>query len=173
MPFVLGMEGNMSIDKQNDSRAIRIHPQPGSEYLSELVRWVLSRMESGIAEVPERGSCGSGQQVLFDIDLDGSRYLLIKAVHKEAPKPALSPRQREIVRRVALGHQNKVIAAAFGISTWTVSTHLRRIFSKLGVSSRAAMVARAAELGAASALPVRPWSRSQAPISRPSSLSHP
>jgi DNA-binding CsgD family transcriptional regulator len=28
------------------------------------------------------------------------------------------------------------------ISSWTVSTHLRRIFTKLGVSSRAAMVAK-------------------------------
>ena len=89
----------------------------------------------------------SSQQVLFDIDLDGSRYVLIKAVPKPARGLPLSPRQREIVRRVALGHQNKVIAAAFGISTWTVSTHMRRIFTKLGVSSRAAMVAKAAELG--------------------------
>jgi hypothetical protein len=28
-----------------------------------------------------------------------------------------------------------------GISSWTVCTHLRRIFAKMGVGSRAAMVA--------------------------------
>jgi hypothetical protein len=43
---------------------------------------------------------------------------------------------------VAIGHPNKAIAAVLEISSWTVCTHLRRIFAKLGVSSRAAMVAR-------------------------------
>lgn len=33
------------------------------------------------------------------------------------------------------------------ISAWTVCTHLRRIFAKLGVGSRAAMVAELLELG--------------------------
>jgi len=57
---------------------------------------------------------------------------------------ALSPREQEIVRLVAEGHPNKIIAAELDISAWTVGTHLRRIFAKLGVASRAAMVARMA-----------------------------
>jgi DNA-binding CsgD family transcriptional regulator len=61
----------------------------------------------------------------------------------------LTPREREIVRMVARGHQNKVIAAVLNISSWTVCTHLRRIFSKVGVSSRAAMVAKLADSGIA------------------------
>jgi DNA-binding CsgD family transcriptional regulator len=81
-------------------------------------------------------------RVVFDLDVDGSRYILIKAEPAEPGAPSLSPREREIVRMVALGHQNKVIAGALNISSWTVSTHLRRIFTKLGVSSRAAMVAK-------------------------------
>ncbi len=59
---------------------------------------------------------------------------------------SLSPREREIVHMVALGHQNKVIAAVLHISSWTVCTHLRRIFAKLGVTSRAAMVAKVADI---------------------------
>ncbi|HEU5298659.1 MAG TPA: LuxR C-terminal-related transcriptional regulator [bacterium] len=56
--------------------------------------------------------------------------------------PRLSPREREIVLLVAQGYPTKAIARQLGISIWTVSTHLRRIFARLGVQSRAAMVAR-------------------------------
>jgi DNA-binding CsgD family transcriptional regulator len=86
------------------------------------------------------------EQVLFDIDVDGHRYLLIKTVPVERCALSLSPREREIVRMVAQGRQNKVIASVLNISSWTVCTHLRRIFAKLGVTSRAAMVARVADI---------------------------
>jgi DNA-binding CsgD family transcriptional regulator len=53
----------------------------------------------------------------------------------------LSPRELEIARLVALGHTNRMVAYELVISLWTVSAHLRRIYAKLGVSTRAAMVA--------------------------------
>jgi DNA-binding CsgD family transcriptional regulator len=59
----------------------------------------------------------------------------------------LSPREQEIVRMVAKGHPNKIIADVLNISSWTVCTHLRRIFAKLGVGSRAAMVAQLLQVG--------------------------
>jgi hypothetical protein len=46
---------------------------------------------------------------------------------------------------VAKGYPNKTIAGVLNISCWTVGTHLRRIFAKLGVASRAAMIARIME----------------------------
>jgi DNA-binding CsgD family transcriptional regulator len=88
----------------------------------------------------------ASEQVLFDIDVDGNRYVLIKTVPVERSTLSLSPREREIVRMVALGRQNKVIASVLNISSWTVCTHLRRIFAKLGVTSRAAMVAKVADI---------------------------
>lgn len=54
----------------------------------------------------------------------------------------LSPRECEIARLVASDLTNKEIAAVLEISEWTVSTHLRRMFSKLSVHSKAGMVAR-------------------------------
>ena len=42
---------------------------------------------------------------------------------------------------------NKTIAAVLDISSWTVCTYLRRLFAKLNVCSRAAMVARLIEEG--------------------------
>jgi DNA-binding CsgD family transcriptional regulator len=89
----------------------------------------------------------SSEQMLMDVDLDGQRYLLIR-MPAVAPKGvSLSPREVEIVRLVAEGHQNKVIANVLEISSWTVCTHIRRVFAKFGVTSRAAMVARVAALG--------------------------
>lgn len=84
----------------------------------------------------------SAENVLVDTELDGMRYLLIRMPGTEQNRAALSPRELEIVRMVAQGHQNKTIAGILNISTWTVCAHVRRIFAKLGVSSRAAMVAR-------------------------------
>ncbi|MGO9779493.1 MAG: helix-turn-helix domain-containing protein [Streptosporangiaceae bacterium] len=43
---------------------------------------------------------------------------------------------------VASGQPNKTIASVLEISSWTVASHLRRIFMKLNVSSRAAMATR-------------------------------
>jgi DNA-binding CsgD family transcriptional regulator len=87
------------------------------------------------------------EEVLLDRDIEGFRYLLIRMPQVKA-RIRLSPREQEIVRMVAKGHPNKVIADVLNISSWTVCTHLRRIFAKLGVGSRAAMVAQLLEIGA-------------------------
>lgn len=62
------------------------------------------------------------------------------------PKEILSERELQIVELVAQGKANKQIAKKLKISEWTVSTHLRRVFSKLEVDSRAEMVYRCAPL---------------------------
>jgi DNA-binding CsgD family transcriptional regulator len=86
-----------------------------------------------------------GSLVLLDTEIDGVRCVLTR---KDTPAAAqvLSPREQEIARMIAKGLPNKTIAAVLDISSWTVGTYLRRIFAKLGVSSRAAMVAKMSEL---------------------------
>lgn len=59
---------------------------------------------------------------------------------------SLTRRESDIVRLVAADLCNKQIADRLQISEWTVGTHMRRIFAKLGVRSRAAMVFRAMSL---------------------------
>ena len=91
---------------------------------------------------------GDGQTVLLDVEVDDMRCILIRLPHNSSRMQVmLSPREHEIVRMVAQGYPNKTIAAVLDISSWTVGTHLRRIFAKLGVGSRAAMVARLLERG--------------------------
>jgi DNA-binding CsgD family transcriptional regulator len=89
----------------------------------------------------------SSEQIILDTEFDGYRYLLVKMPLPLGNKIHLSPREQEIARMVAKGHPNKVIADVLNISSWTVCTHLRRIFAKLGVCSRASMVARLLEIG--------------------------
>ncbi|WP_244237625.1 response regulator transcription factor [Corallococcus llansteffanensis] len=87
-----------------------------------------------------------------ELIIDGQRYHLVPASFpepKQEPKSEptsdlrlLTARERQVVSCVCAGLGNKQIAAKLGISTWTVAAHLRRIFVKLGVDTRAAMVSR-------------------------------
>ena len=87
-------------------------------------------------------------QVILDVQLDGARYTLTRFYPTRSERSvSLSPREREIARLVAKGLPNKSIAAVLDISPWTVATHLRRIFGKLGVNSRAEMVAKVLRAG--------------------------
>jgi DNA-binding CsgD family transcriptional regulator len=74
------------------------------------------------------------------LEHDNVRCVLV--VSPQVPRHALSPRELQIARLVADGATNRAIASSLDISLWTVSTHMRRIFAKLGVCSRAEMVAQ-------------------------------
>jgi len=107
---------------------------------------ILSKTECEQTSAPP-APVSSSEKVLVDIEVDGCRYLLIRMATPDHGPVRLSPREQEIVRMVAKGHPNKIIADVLNISSWTVCTHLRRIFAKLGVGSRAAMVAQLLQVG--------------------------
>ena len=64
-----------------------------------------------------------------------------------ASDPTLTTREQEIVRLVVAGRSNDEIGAALAIATKTVEGHLRRVFDRLGIESRAALSARAVAEG--------------------------
>ena len=113
--------------------------------VDELLRRFLGQVAGSLEPLSRSLQSPNQEEIIIDTIVDGARYLLIRM---SAPAPAfvsLTPREQEIVRMVAKGYPNKTIAGVLNISCWTVGTHLRRIFAKLGVASRAAMIARLME----------------------------
>jgi DNA-binding NarL/FixJ family response regulator len=114
--------------------------------LETLVRKLVALASNEPGAYADGSNCGK-EQVIFDVEIDGVRCLLTRLEKSPTSRISFSPRESEIARMVAKGYPNKTIAAVLEISSWTVCTHLRRMFAKLGVSSRAAMVARMMDAG--------------------------
>ena len=63
-----------------------------------------------------------------------------------APEP-LTRREKDVLRLLAGGRNNREVADVLGTSEGTVKNHCSNIFSKLGVRDRTRAVLRALELG--------------------------
>jgi len=61
------------------------------------------------------------------------------------PSDALTPRELEVLRLIALGHTNAEIAGDLFLSIRTIETHRANLQAKLGVSGRAELVRCALE----------------------------
>jgi DNA-binding NarL/FixJ family response regulator len=80
----------------------------------------------------------------------GETYLPPQLAAKLAERvsgEALSPREIDVLRRMAVGKSNKEIGAELFISEGTVKTHIKSIFNKLDVVSRTEAVATANRRG--------------------------
>jgi two-component system, NarL family, nitrate/nitrite response regulator NarL len=84
---------------------------------------------------------GAGQFWL----VNESMAMLVQALRDSLPHEAeaksqndykLTPREAEIMDKIAQGHSNKEVGQAFSICERTVKHHLTSIFTKVGVSSR-------------------------------------
>jgi DNA-binding CsgD family transcriptional regulator len=74
-------------------------------------------------------------------DRDGRRYFIVR----RRPEPTgdfmgLTPRERDVVSRVALGESGKLVGYRFGISQARVSAALRSAMKKLLVRTAAQLV---------------------------------
>lgn len=104
--------------------------------VSRILQGILERVDTSSPTAEDHKT----SEIVATAIVEGVGYAVVRLDDSE-PFADLSPRESEIVRLVAEGMPNKGIAEILDISPWTVATHIRRIFTKLGVHSRAHMVA--------------------------------
>lgn len=85
----------------------------------------------------------------IDPDLRG-RSDELTALFGAGGRPALAPRERQLVGFVRRGLRNREIAEQLGVTEGTVKVYLHTIFEKLGVNSRTELAIRADEFLAGS-----------------------
>jgi DNA-binding CsgD family transcriptional regulator len=108
------------------------------------------------SEIDQKPNIKSTQEnspytILGWFELEASKYAIVKLKQSDENRDLnltqlLTDRELQVATLIASGHSNKQAAQQLNISEWTVSAHLRRIFMKLNVDSRSAMVYRCASL---------------------------
>lgn len=71
-----------------------------------------------------------------------------RSAQRDARLASITPREREVMRLVAAGKLNKVIADELNVAVRTVEVHRARVFAKLGVRSAAELATLLAQDGA-------------------------
>jgi len=127
-----------------------------AEFCPSAPRMMMSGREDGLAQLRAQQAGARGfvvkasppETILATIDgvLAGQPHFARGYGSCDA-KPALSPRQTEVMELLAIGCANKEIRYRLNIAERTVRAHLTEIFNVLGVNSRVQAILRARELG--------------------------
>ncbi len=136
MPNLDGIEATRAILGENERVQIVILTS-----LSDRAR-ILAALDAGAVgyllkdSEPEEliGAVRAAARGESPLDPRAARTVLsARATHEQAQ---LSDREREVLRCVAAGMPNKLIARELGISEKTVKAHLTRVFQQIGVTDR-------------------------------------
>jgi two-component system invasion response regulator UvrY len=79
----------------------------------------------------------AGQRYLTDEAAEALALCVAKGSIGQAPLDALSMRELQVLRRLAMGQTNREIAGAYHISIKTVDTYRARLLKKLGLRNNA------------------------------------
>jgi DNA-binding NarL/FixJ family response regulator len=72
---------------------------------------------------------------------------IAEALAEHVADDALTDREVEVLRRVAVGTANKIIAFELSVSEATIKAHMKNILAKLGANDRTHAVTIAAKRG--------------------------
>ena len=132
-----------------------------------IVGLTVSEDEEDVAQMLTAGACGyilkdSGPTELvraiedahagrFPLDRSVAQKMVSRLVRMSARREVrtlepLTPREKQVMLLVVHGLPNKAIAQQLGSSESTIKTHLREVFRKLNVDSRAAAAAKAVNM---------------------------
>ena len=113
---------------------------------------ILAAVEAGAAgyllkDAPPEELLGAVRRAARGETVLGPEVMSRLVARMREPQIELTPRERDVLERLATGETNKQMAEALYLSPTTVKSHLAAIYGKLGVPSRTAAIARARELG--------------------------
>jgi DNA-binding NarL/FixJ family response regulator len=152
--IVAGLDGEVRLTEGDAREAIRLLRRAESIWRELDAPYDAARVRALLGEALRQLGDADSSALEFDAALRTLRMLGaepdVRRVEGLAGRPVgraggLSDREAEVLRLVAGGSTNRAIASALGISERTVDRHVSNIYTKLGVSSRAAATAFAYE----------------------------
>jgi len=120
MMLVVGLHGRSVSQSSALSKAAE-----DAEWLTDAIMAEMFTLALGKVDLPH----------LVAVDEEKEKILASQRI-------AISAREREIIDLLSRGFRNKQIAFELSITENTVETHLRRIYSKLGVNNRTSLMRR-------------------------------
>lgn len=140
--LVNAARGDFDAARRRFEDAVDLYQRARAPYESARVRLELADALVTLGEPDEAAAQRSrAEEVLRRLGVQRG------AADGRAPRPALTPREREVLALVADGLSDRRMAAVLTVSEHTVHRHVSNILTKLGCSSRAAAVARGVALG--------------------------
>jgi DNA-binding NarL/FixJ family response regulator len=151
---------DISMPRMNGFDAVRRIRKEGSQ-----TKIIFLTMHDDEALVAEAFRCGASAYVLKQAAgeelvrairqvLDGHQYVTsqignrpVELLTDRGPKPAITPRQREVLNLLSRGLTMKEIAKTLNISTRTAESHKYEMMESLGVETTAALIRYGLKLG--------------------------
>ncbi len=117
--------------------ALVIWRQLACPYQAARTRRMLGEAQLALADISAaRADFSAAHEVFARLGADPDAALAAALLAQDRDSGGLTPREMEVLARVAMGETNRQIATALAISEHTVARHLSNIFDKTGTGNR-------------------------------------